>query len=106
MRRTISLPEAFRAMSNFSIHQSLLAVSASFASADELLVGSPNSAILTGSPYASDLQIVGACGGAVSSIALDGALAWIGDESGIVYRRDLATGAKRHPLVVEALDAR
>jgi len=70
----------------------LVAASAT-AAADELLVGSPNSAILSGSPFKSEFQVVGACGGAVASFALDGDVAWIGDESGIIYRRDLVTGA-------------
>lgn len=84
-------------MLNDSIHRSLLAasvlaVTGAFAAADELLIGSPTTVILTGSPYAANLQVVGACGGAVASIAIDGSRAWIGDESGIVYLRDLATG--------------
>ncbi len=62
------------------------------ASADELLLGSPNTAVLTGNPFSSAFTVVGACGGAVASLALDGQVAWIGDESGIVYRRELQLG--------------
>jgi hypothetical protein len=71
----------------------LAAAGSTTAAADQLLVGSPNTVILSGTPFQSSFDIVGACGGAVASMAVDADTAWIGDESGIIYRRDLATGA-------------
>lgn len=58
------------------------------ASADELLVGSPNTAILSGSPFTAEFRILATCGGSVASMVVDGNTTWIGDDIGTIYRRE------------------
>jgi hypothetical protein len=71
----------------------VLGIWATSAGAQELFVGSSNTVILKGDALAGDFQVVGACGGVVSSMALQGESLLIGAQSGNVYHYDDSLGA-------------
>ncbi len=70
-----------------------LVASASTVFADELYVAGPSTLVLQGTPYVSNFNLIGACGGQVSSMTLDGANLYLGDPNGHVYIRDAPSGA-------------
>ncbi|QDV04940.1 hypothetical protein Poly30_04350 [Planctomycetes bacterium Poly30] len=71
-----------------------LALLAPTGSAQQLLVGGPDTIIRRALPVSGAFDIIGACGGIVESMVSVGDMTYIGDRSGILYVHDPAVGVQ------------
>ncbi len=89
IKQTRSLGMALKALALSALAATALSTPAS---AQQLMVGGPDSLIRSTIPVTEDFNVVGACGGVVQSMVASEDKTFIGDQSGVIYVHDAADG--------------